>query len=230
MMGLTPLPDMELYWSNDPFYNNSEISRIMPVKRFKKITENLPMIMELNNVFQQETVYSSTQSIDECMVKFKGRSSLKQYMLKKSIKCGFKVWARCDSKTGYLYQFEVYTGKGANMEDEGLGYNVVSKLCADLPEDTLLAFDIFLQAAICWMTYFFSVGTVRTNRKDLPDILMKSQPKHLKLEKNKFAAITAKPITAIKWLDTRDVTVLTTAHHPTDAIFVKRTQKDGINK
>ncbi|KAJ0169159.1 hypothetical protein K1T71_014926 [Dendrolimus kikuchii] len=124
VMGLNPLPDMELFWSNDPFYNNSEISRIMPV-------------------FQQETVNSSTQSIDECTVKFKGRSSLKQYMPKKPIKRGFKVWARCDSNTGYLYQFEVYTGKGANMEDEGLGYNVVSKHSADLPEDTLLAFDNF---------------------------------------------------------------------------------------
>ena len=41
MMGLDPLPDMELYWSNDPFYNNPEISKIMTVKRFKKITENL---------------------------------------------------------------------------------------------------------------------------------------------------------------------------------------------
>lgn len=40
-MGLNPLPDMELYWSNDTFYNNPEISQIMPVKRFKKITENL---------------------------------------------------------------------------------------------------------------------------------------------------------------------------------------------
>lgn len=41
MMGLNPLPDMDLYWSNDPFYNNAEISKIMPIKRFKKITANL---------------------------------------------------------------------------------------------------------------------------------------------------------------------------------------------
>ncbi|CAB3232796.1 unnamed protein product [Arctia plantaginis] len=120
------------------------------------------------------------------------------------------------------------------MEDEGLEYNVVSKLSTDLPEDTLLAFDNFFTSCNLlehlYERKIFSVGTVRTNRKDLPDILKKSQPKHLKLEKNQFAAITAKPITAIKWLDTRDVTVLTTAHHPTDTIFVKRTQKDGTRK
>ncbi|CAK1590989.1 unnamed protein product [Parnassius mnemosyne] len=166
MIGLNPLPDMELYWSNDPFYNNAEISKIMPIKRFKKIIENLhindnekepnrnspeydkmyklrPMIQELNKLFQQETGNSSKQSIDECMVKFKGRSSLKQYMPKKPIKRGFKIWARCDSVTGYLYQFEIYTGKGDSMEDEGLGYNVVKKLSAGLPENTLIAFDNF---------------------------------------------------------------------------------------
>jgi hypothetical protein len=40
-MGLNPLPDMELYWSSDAFYNNPEISRVFPLTRFKKITENL---------------------------------------------------------------------------------------------------------------------------------------------------------------------------------------------
>ncbi|KAF9405676.1 hypothetical protein HW555_013680 [Spodoptera exigua] len=34
----------------------------------------------------------------------------------------------------------------------------------------------------------------------------------------------------IRWLDTRDVNILTTAHHPTDTVFVKRTQKDGTKK
>lgn len=257
MMGLNPLPDMELYWSNDPFNNNAEISKIMPIKRLKKITANLhindnekepnrnspeydkmyklrPMIQELNKLFQQETANSSKQSIDECMVKFKGRSSLKQYMPKKPIKRGFKIWARCDSVTGYLYQFEIYTGKGDSMEDEGLGYNVVIKLSAGLPENTMLAFDNFFTSCNLMEDLYkkkiFAVGTVRVTRKDLPDIVKKSQPKHLRLEKNQFAAVTAKPITAIKWLDTRDVNILTTAHHPTDTVYVKRTQKDGTKK
>ncbi|CAG4963633.1 unnamed protein product [Parnassius apollo] len=167
MMGLNSLPDMELYWSNDPFYNNKEISQVMTIKRFKKITENLhinnneeeprrdspnydklfklrPMITELNKKNSEEMYNSSQQSIDECMVKFKGRSSHKQYIMpKKPIKHGFKVWARCDAKTGYLYKFEVYTGKGDSIEEEGLGYNIVNKLSLDLPENTLLAFDNF---------------------------------------------------------------------------------------
>ncbi|GBP08244.1 hypothetical protein EVAR_78737_1 [Eumeta japonica] len=42
-----------------------------------------------------------------------------------------------------------------------------------------------------------------------------------------WKTVTASPITAIKWLDTREVTVLTTAHQPQDTTFVKRTQKNG---
>lgn len=101
MMGLNPLPDMELYWSSDPFYYTKEIAQVFPIVRFKKITENLhlndneiepprnssdydklyklrPFLTALNKVFQREAYNSDVQSVDECMVKFKGRSSLKQ--------------------------------------------------------------------------------------------------------------------------------------------------------
>lgn len=74
------------------------------------------------------------------------------------------------------------------------------------------------------------MGTVRTNRKDLPDMLKKKQPKPLRLQKHLFAVVTAEPITAIKWLDTKEVSVLTTAHKPRDIMFVKRTQKDGSRR
>ena len=36
-------------------------------------------------------------SIDEAMIPFKGRSSMKQYMPKKPIKRGFKIWVRADA-------------------------------------------------------------------------------------------------------------------------------------
>lgn len=142
-----------------------------------------PMISELNTIFQEETENSSKQSIDECMVKFKGRSSLKQYMPKKTIKRGFKVWARCDATSGYLYKFDIYSGKGDNTEDEGLGFNVVMKLSRELPENTLIAFDNFFTSCnlmdALYERKIFAVGTVRINRKDLPNMMKKAQSKLL---------------------------------------------------
>ena len=49
-------------------------------------------------------------AIDEAMVAFKGRSSIKQYMPMKPVKRGYKIWCLCDSHNGYLWNFEVYTG------------------------------------------------------------------------------------------------------------------------
>ena len=40
-------------------------------------------------------------SIDEAMVGFKGRSSLKQYMPMKPTKRGYRIWCLCDSSNGY---------------------------------------------------------------------------------------------------------------------------------
>ena len=50
------------------------------------------------------------------MVKFKGRSTLKQYMPKKPIKRSFKVWVRADSHNGYISDVDVYTGRDDSTE------------------------------------------------------------------------------------------------------------------
>ena len=60
-------------------------------------------------------------SIDEAMVGFKGRSSLKQYVPKKPTKRGIKVWCRSDSKNGYTCAFQVYTGKQGDSTEKNLG-------------------------------------------------------------------------------------------------------------
>ena len=57
---------------------------------------------------------SKEVSIDEAMIPFKGRSSMKQFMSNKPVKRGFKVWARADATNGYISEFYVYTGKEGN--------------------------------------------------------------------------------------------------------------------
>ena len=41
-------------------------------------------------------------AVDEAMIKFTGRSTLKQYMPLKPVKRGIKVWALADSHNGYF--------------------------------------------------------------------------------------------------------------------------------
>jgi hypothetical protein len=61
------------------------------------------------------------------MIKYMGRFvSFVQYMPAKPIKHGIKVYALCCSYTGYLYRFEIYTGKGGS--EDGLPTGVISRL------------------------------------------------------------------------------------------------------
>lgn len=54
---------------------------------------------------------TQTVSIDESMCGFQGRHESKQYMPKKPIKFGFKVFALCDALTGYFFSSFLYLGK-----------------------------------------------------------------------------------------------------------------------
>lgn len=71
-------------------------------------------------------------SVDEAMIPFKGRSSLKQYMPKKPVQHGIKVWMRADAESGYVSALEVYTGKKGDNIEQGLGSKVVLSLTEDL--------------------------------------------------------------------------------------------------
>lgn len=162
-MSINPLSDMQTYWSTDEFFRNPVICRVMPLKRFKKITQNIhisnisteaprnspyydklakvrPAIEVLNKTFKENVEVSAINSIEESMIKFKGRSHMKP---KKTIKRGYKCWARADSRTGYLYEFQLYTGRIDNGTEENLGARVVMDLCESLPSHTLVAFDNF---------------------------------------------------------------------------------------
>ena len=67
-----------------------------------------PWIDKLQNNLKT-LVPSEHQSIDEVMIAFKGRSSLKQYMRNKPHKWGIKLWARAGTE-GILHDFEIYQG------------------------------------------------------------------------------------------------------------------------
>ena len=79
-------------------------------------------------IFQNAVSSDKLQNVNECMLKFKGSSSMKQYIKKKPIKWCFKVWHRCAGTTGYLYQLELYLGKKDEVK-LNLGERVALKLC-----------------------------------------------------------------------------------------------------
>ena len=62
-------------------------------------------------------------SIDERMVKSKGRFFFKEYIMNKPTKWGFQLWVLADSATGYNWDMVVYTGK--SIKDDWDDFTVV---------------------------------------------------------------------------------------------------------
>ena len=136
LMGYHVLPYLTDYWSNEADICVPFVSGCMPRDRFLEIRRNLhfadnstdlprdnsdrdrafkirQIINHFNDSFANAMENTEHQSVDEHMndmIKFKGRNAMKQYMKNKPIKWGFKMWARCCSRTGYLFQFDYYTG------------------------------------------------------------------------------------------------------------------------
>ena len=63
---------------------------------------------------------------------------MKQYVPKKPVRRGFKVWARADAVSGYVSEFDVYTGKVPGEREYGLGGNVVKRLTRNITACSVL--------------------------------------------------------------------------------------------
>ena len=115
-------------------------------------------------------------SVDEIMILFKRRSSIKQYNPKKTVKRGYKLWMIPDA-VGYINKFDVYQGKfeqvSENMKLFGLGERVVLSMIDHLHNN---------HHEVNLDNYFTSIpvfedlknvgvhacGTIKANRKFLP--------------------------------------------------------------
>ena len=170
---------------------------------------------------------SKTLTVDESMIPFSGRTSMKQYMPMKPIKRGYKVWCLADAKTGYICKFDVYCGKSDNTKIS-LGEKVVLNMVSELRgDDYLVAFDNFFTSVNLvenlLKKQIYSVGTVRSNRKGLPG-MMKNKDK---MKRGEYDYMTKGHVAAIKWIDKKPVTLLETAYDPKQTVEIKRKMKDG---
>jgi len=245
-MGMHQLPNAELFWSTDPLFHVQPVADIMPVKRFKKILQGLhindntkalkhgdpqydrlykvrPLLLKLNKEFNEQCISSTSQSIDEAMILFKDRSSLKQYMPLKPVKPGYKVWVRSYSRTVYIYQFDIYTGKAADGQaDVGLGSRIVLSLSEAVHDTNCnLTFDNFFSSHSLkedlYSRIIYATATVRSNRKGLP-VLERQQSR---LRKGEFKWRSKENTTYLQWMNTKLVHILSIAFNSTEMCQVR---------
>ena len=155
LMGITSLPSLNDYWKNDLVYRYSPVASRISRRRFLEVSRYLhfasnsslappgsPNYNKLGKIehiinllvdrYQKLYNHNRDVSVDEAMIPFKGRSSMKQYLPMKPTKRGFKVWVLADAHTRYVSRLQVYTGKNGGKSTEGLGAPVVKSLCKDI--------------------------------------------------------------------------------------------------
>lgn len=195
-MAYHQLPNWKHYWNGSPDLGIPLVTNAMSRNRFEAILSNIhcndnlhipnnntdklyklrPVITKLNENFQ--TLYKTTRrvSVDESIILFKGRSTLKQYNPQKPIKRGYKIWCLADQR-GYISNFEVYQGKNEALENEfrsyGLGERVVLSLTKPhWGKNKIVYFDNFFTSIPLLerlrVEKTLACGTIRSNRKDFP--------------------------------------------------------------
>jgi hypothetical protein len=69
----------------------------------------------------------------------------------------------------------------------------------------------------------YSIGTVRTDRKELPNMLKTKE----KLSRGEFMFSVKGAVAATKWQDSKPVTIISTAANPKTTKLISRKNKDG---
>ena len=141
--------------------------------------------------FQKFYVLGPNITIDESLLHFKGRNSMKFYIPMKPYKWGFKIHLLCDSDTNYLYNMILDPGRvGRDFiyydENSTLAESVVLRLlsCLDDNKQRNLFFDgwyssLNLMRRLTKMGYL-NTTVLRANSKELPPKLREGADKAYK--------------------------------------------------
>ncbi|XP_065068496.1 piggyBac transposable element-derived protein 4-like [Rhopilema esculentum] len=253
-MGLCSLGELKDYWSEE--LGQERIKTVFSYHRFRDIFRFLhcndnsaalpkgheshdklqkvrPIMNLLQQSFQRCWVPHQQNSIDEGMISFTGRSPLKQYMKDKPNKWGFKMWKLVDSISGYLYAFDIYTGKGEERE-VGLGEHVVLQMAEHLQlgQPWMLFFDNFFSSIPLidklYERGIYATATIRSYRTGVP-----VEIKEAKLQPGEMIWRMKDPQTVItKWKDTKDVILISSMCRatPGDTDVVKKSQRGTAEK
>nr|CAH7723798.1 unnamed protein product [Callosobruchus chinensis] len=175
-----------------------------------------PVLDHLQRKFMSVYIPGKNISVDESLIGWKGRLSWKQYIPSKRKRFGIKLFMLCESSTGYIYNFIVYTGASTNYGPKYNDEPVASRIVLSLA-------DSLLNKGHClFLDNFYSspdlaqklagqrtdcVGTMRINRKGFPvEINTK------KLEKEESIAMFTKKQMIMKWKDKKDVIMISSIH------------------
>ena len=256
-MGIHKLPSIKDYWSQHALLGVPGITRGMPRKRFLSILSHLHLndnskmptrdSLQFDKLYKVRTLlgrikdnsqtnyYPHQQlAVDEAMILFKGRSTLKQYMPLKPCKRGYKSWCMCDSYNGYMYNIDIYAGKSVvGSNEDGLGTRVVKSMMEPLYDrGHHIYMDNFFSnvelAKFLEGRNTYTIGTARVNSKGWPLALKNVKALTKELERGDHrSAMVLDSVQCQIWKDKKAVAFINTVCSSTAQTQVLRRNKDG---
>ncbi|XP_020297799.1 piggyBac transposable element-derived protein 4-like, partial [Pseudomyrmex gracilis] len=257
LMGTMPLPSLKDYWSTDrkcriPYFaevfrrdrflqvfwmlhtNENTEGRQNMTTRTQKINNFLDYI---DSRCRENFVPGVQLSVDESIVKFKGRITFITYNPKKPTKWGIRIYVLADANIGYIQTILPYYGSFTTEKllrpDRPISTRIVLQLYHNLLQSNpgAVGYHIFNNR------YFTSIpladallelkchltGTIQTNRKFIPDEI-----KNPKIAKNEMVAYRRKDLLLLAWRDKRIVTMLSTCATSSSKTVTKRSRKEGV--
>ncbi|XP_008482636.3 piggyBac transposable element-derived protein 4, partial [Diaphorina citri] len=248
-MGLVKLGAIPDYWSTSPLYNLPLPRSVMSRNRFQILLKNvhfadntqieqgdrLGKIKRITELIQQKfkALYYPGKDfvIDESLIPWRGRLIMRQYIPNKAHRYGVKLYKLC-SLDGYTWSFKIYTGKSSSTEESrGQATNICLKLSDGLLDQgrTLYVDNYYTsyplaKAMLAKKTHV--VGTVRSNRKEMPPEVM-----HAKLKRGEMIAREEQNgIVILNWKDTRNVRMMSTKHEPILVNKVRGRQEQPVQE
>nr|CAH7735314.1 unnamed protein product [Callosobruchus chinensis] len=237
LQGICSKPSYEMYFTRRESIETPFFCKIMRESRFRllhkflhfadnnlidddpeirKLFKVKPVLDHLQRKFMSVYIPGKNISVDESLIGWKGRLSWKQYIPSKRKRFGIKLFMLCESSTGYIYNFIVYTGASTNYGPKYNDEPVASRIVLSLA-------DSLLNKGHClFLDNFYSspdlaqklagqrtdcVGTMRINRKGIP-----VEIKTKKLEKGESIAMFTKKQMIMKWKDKKDVIMISSIH------------------
>ena len=253
-MALHRLPNFDHYFMSDWVFAVPAIQKVFTRNRFWELWQNFhladnarqpapndaaydklyklrPLIDGMRDTFRQSYDIGQYVSVDEHMVKGKGRNPFKQYLPNKPIKRGTKIWEVACSCCGYVFDFQVYTGKVNGVSEHGLAHRVVVDLVSQFRNQGII---------VCMDNFFtgfplmkelseqsiYVVGTLRTNRKGYPEAL--KDARLIKgMKRGDYHSVASGDIVCSLWKDTKYVTFASNVHSSKGNTKIKRKLNKG---